>query len=77
MISFLCKSENILSVDTVTTKLNGWRKMNAFQAIDENIRFVEQFLPTVDFTNCEEYGTPDRNHRFAKLPIQDVIAFLS
>lgn len=69
--------KNILSVNTVTTKLNGWRKMNAFQAIDENIRFVEQFLPTVDFTNCEEYGTPDRNHRFAKLPIQDVIAFLS
>ncbi len=69
--------KNILSVNTVTTKLNGWRKMNAFQAINENIRFVEHFLPTIKFVNCEDYGTPDRNHRFAKLPIQDVISFLS
>ena len=69
--------KNILSVNTVATKLNGWRKMNAFQAISENIRFVEHFITQVDFTNCEDYGTPDRNHRFVKLPIQDVIAFLS
>lgn len=36
--------KNILSKDTVTTKLSGWRKMNAFQAIPENISFVESFL---------------------------------
>jgi hypothetical protein len=69
--------KNILSVNTVSAKLNGWRKMNAFQAIDENLRFVDQFIGETDFTNYQDYGTPDRNHRFTKLPIQQVIEFLS
>jgi hypothetical protein len=69
--------KNILSVNTVKTKLNGWRKMNAFQMIDENIRFVENFIAQTSFTNDKDYGTPDRNHRFVKLPIQQAIEFLS
>jgi hypothetical protein len=69
--------KNILSVNTVQTKLNGWRKMNAFQIIEENTRFVEHFIANTNFTNDKDYGTPDRNHRFAKLPIQEVIKFLS
>ena len=69
--------KNILSVSTVSTKLNGWRKMNAFQAIEENLRFVNQFIRDTDFINYQDYGTPDRNHRFARLPIQQVIEFLS
>jgi len=69
--------KNILSVNTVQTKLNGWRKMNAFQVIEENTRFVEHFITQTNFTNDKDYGTPDRNHRFAKLPIQQVIEFLS
>ncbi|GAE86432.1 hypothetical protein JCM10512_4943 [Bacteroides reticulotermitis JCM 10512] len=69
--------KNILSINTVQTKLNGWRKMNAFQMIDENIRFVEQFITQTIFENDKDYGTTDRNHRFAKLPIQQVIEFLS
>lgn len=40
--------KNILSKHTVTTKLNGWRKMNAFQAIDENTTFVNRFLADVE-----------------------------
>lgn len=69
--------KNILSINTVQTKLNGWRKMNAFQMIDENTRFVEQFIAQTTFENDKDYGTTDRNHRFAKLPIQQVIEFLS
>ncbi len=69
--------KNILSVNTVQAKLNGWRKMNAFQAIEENTRFVGYFIAQTDFTNDRDYGTPDRNHRYAKLPIQKVIEFLS
>lgn len=69
--------KNILSVNTVHTKLNGWRKMNAFQMIDENIQFVEHFISQTTFENDKDYGTADRNHRFAKLPIQQVIEFLS
>jgi hypothetical protein len=69
--------KNILSVNTVQTKLNGWRKMNAFQVIEENTRFMEHFIANTNFTNDKDYGTPDRNHRFAKLPIQEVIKFLS
>jgi hypothetical protein len=69
--------KNILSVNTVQSKLNGWRKMNAFQAIEENTRFVEHFIAHTAFTNEKDYGTADRNHRFAKLPIQEIIEFLS
>jgi hypothetical protein len=69
--------KNILSINTVQAKLNGWRKMNAFQVIDENTRFVEQFITQTNFTNDKDYGTPDRNHRYAKLPITLVIEFLS
>ncbi|MDR2926797.1 MAG: Z1 domain-containing protein [Cytophagaceae bacterium] len=69
--------KNILSVNTVQTKLNGWRKMNAFQAIDENTRSVKHFIAQTNFVNGKDYGTPDRNHRYVKLPIQKVIEFLS
>ena len=70
--------KNILSIDTVQSKLTGWRKMNAFQTIDENIKFTENFLSRISsFVNDKDYGTPDRNHRYAKLPIQEVIEFLS
>lgn len=69
--------KNILSKNTVTTKLCGWRKMNAFQAINENTRFVEHFIANSKFTLFEDYHTPDRNHRYVKLPIQQVIEFLS
>jgi hypothetical protein len=69
--------KNILSVNTVQTKLNGWRKMNAFQVIEENTHFVERFIAQAKFTNDRDYGTPDRNHRYAKLPVQKVIEFLS
>ena len=69
--------KNILSIDTVQSKLTGWRKMNAFQTIDENIKFTENFLSQISFVNDKDYGTPDRNHRYAKLPIQEVIEFLS
>ncbi len=51
--------------------------MNAFQVIDENTRFVEQFISETNFTNDKDHGTPDRNHRYAKLPVQEVIEFLS
>ena len=69
--------KNILSIDTVQSKLTGWRKMNAFQTIDENIKFTESFLSQISFINDKDYGTPDRNHRYAKLPIQKIIEFLS
>lgn len=69
--------KNILSVSTVQKKLNGWRKMNAFQVIEENVRFVEDYFSQTNFTNDKDYGTPDRNHRYAKLPVQEVIEFLS
>ena len=64
--------KNILSKHTVTTKLNGWRKMNAFQAIDENTTFVNRFLADVELKLFENYGTDDRNHGYVKLPIQRI-----
>lgn len=68
---------NILSKSTVTTKLNGWRQMNTFQSIDENNHLVQQFVRNHRFTLFCDYNTADRNHRYIKLPITEVIKFLS
>ena len=69
--------KNILSANIVSTKLKGWRKMNAFQNIEENKIFVEKFITNQSFTNDTDYRTSDRNHRYVKLPVQKVIEFLS
>lgn len=69
--------KNILSKNTVTTKLNGWRKMNAFQAIEENMSFVNTFIGIQKWKLYEDFGTPDRNHSYIKLKIQDVVEFLT
>lgn len=68
---------NILSKSTVTNKLNGWRQMNTFQSIDENNHLVQQFVQNHSFTLFCDYNTADRNHRYIKLPITEVIKFLS
>lgn len=68
---------NILSKNTVTTKLNGWRQMNTFQCIDENSHLVQQFVQNHTFTLFKDYNTTDRNHRYIKLSISEVIKFLS
>lgn len=67
---------NILSNDLVKYKLNGWRQFNALQHIEENVNFVNQFLSTIEFTNYTTFGTEDRNHRYAKLSISEVVNFL-
>lgn len=67
---------NILSVDLVKSKLNGWRQLNALQHIEENTLFVKDFLDNHTFKNFHDYKTADRNHRYAKLDIKQVIEFL-
>jgi hypothetical protein len=67
---------NILSTDLVKHKLNGWRQMNALQHVDENISFINEFLNAQSFKNFKNYGTLDRNHRFVKLDIKNIIEFL-
>ncbi|WP_374540341.1 Z1 domain-containing protein [Flavobacterium sp.] len=67
---------NILSVDVVSHKLNGWRQMNALQHIDENISFVSDFISSHTFKDFKNFGTDDRNHRYVKLEIGKVIEFL-
>lgn len=67
---------NVLSVDVVSHKLNGWRQMNALQHIEENISFVSDFLSNQTFKEFKNYGTDDRNHRYIKLEIRKVIEFL-
>lgn len=69
--------KNILSKETVTTKLKGWRKMNAFQTIEENKKFVEAFIAEHQWELFKNFGTKDRNHSFVRLEIQDVIEFLT
>lgn len=52
--------------------------MNAFQAIPENISFVESFLTShQEWKLFKDYGTEDRNHAYIKVPIQEFIEFLT
>lgn len=67
---------NILTTQVVKHKLSGWRQFNALQNIAENTAFVEAFIESQSFTNFQEYGTADRNHRYVKLDIQKTIDFL-
>jgi hypothetical protein len=67
---------NILSVNLVKHKLNGWRQMNALQHIDENSVFVKEFLQSHSFKIFKDYKTPDRNHRYIKIEIEKAIEFL-
>lgn len=67
---------NILSVDLIKHKHSGWRQLNALQHIDENNIFVENFISNIDFKNYEDFGTPDRRHRYVKLEINAAIEFL-
>ena len=67
---------NILSKDVIKHKLAGWRQMHALQHIESNKIYVEEFISKQNFTNCTNYGTPARNHRFVKLDIYDVVEFL-
>ncbi len=67
---------NILSVDLVKSKLNGWRQLNALQHIEENTLFVKDFLQNHTFKNFYDYKTADRNHRYIKLDIKQAIEFL-
>lgn len=79
--SFNQTRKNILTKDVVTSKLKGWRKMNAFQlnTIEDNKITVKNLFEkhANDFSNCIDYGTPDRNHRYLKLDTNEAIQFLS
>ncbi len=67
---------NVLTADMVKHKLNGWRQLNALQHISENISFIDNFRSEQKFTAFKDYKTDDRNHRYVKLPIEEVIKFL-
>ncbi|MBR8769883.1 Z1 domain-containing protein [Porphyromonas levii] len=71
--------KTILSKETVTTKLKGWRKMNAFQAIEDNKKFIDSFLATHEheWKLFQDFATADHNHSYVRLAIQDVIEFLT
>ena len=71
--------KNILTKDVVTKKMVGWHKMNAFQAIDSNTFLTESFIEShrEDFKLYQDFGTKDRNHRYVKLSVEEVIQFIS
>ena len=51
--------------------------MNALEHIQENTQFVEKFISSNQFELFEDYNqNVNRNHIYAKLPINDVIEFL-
>lgn len=67
---------NILSIDVISNKMNGWRQMNALHNIEENIVYVEKFIEDSVWLPFKDYGTPDRNHRYIKLTMKSTIEFL-
>lgn len=73
--------KNILSKDIVTSKLTGWRKINAFQpnSIEPNKKIVENFIANNEkkFFLYKDFNSSDRNHRYLKLETEDAIKFIS
>jgi hypothetical protein len=67
---------NVLSAEMVKHKLNGWRQFNALQHIKENTDFVDNFKKNHKFKPFKDFKTDDRNHRYVKLEITEVINFL-
>jgi hypothetical protein len=68
---------NILSINLVKYKLSGWRQYNSVYYIDENIKYVSEFIYKHKLVVLEDYNTPDRNHKNIKLPINEIIEFLN
>ena len=67
---------NILSDNIVRYKLTGWRQMNAINFVSQNIVNTEKFIKQYDYETFEDFGTDNRNHRYTKVSIDDVILFL-
>jgi len=67
---------NILSVDVVQHKLNGWRQINALQHIEDNTLYVKRFISNQTFIDWTDYKTAARNHRYVKLEVKQVVEFL-
>jgi hypothetical protein len=68
---------NILSINLVKYKLSGWRQYNSVYYIDENTKYVTEFINKHKLVVLEDYNTPDRNHKNIKLPIIEIIEFLN
>ncbi len=79
--SFNQTRKNILTKDVVTSKLKGWRKMNAFQlnTIEPNKLTINNLFEKheKDFIDYKKFDTADRNHRYLKLGIKEAIQFIS
>lgn len=70
--------KNVLPVHIVQSKMVGWHAMNTFQNIKHNTELVTQLLEKSNLELWEpQYGTDDRNHKYMKIAISDVIDFLS
>ena len=67
---------NILSKDIVRHKLSGWRQFNSLSYINENKVYIENFVSKYKMDLFQDFHTPDRNHKIAKLPINQIINFL-
>lgn len=68
--------KNILSVNVVQSKLNGWRQVNALNNIEENKNIIDNFIKDRVFTNWQEYDTDDRCHRYIKVAVPEAIKLL-
>ena len=70
---------NVLSRNVIRYKLNGWRQFNALQKIEENIKYVDEFINRhiSSFKIFSHFNTEDRIHRYIKLDINQGIDFLN
>lgn len=70
--------KNILPFSIVQTKMKGWHAMNALSSIENNKVIVDDLLKKNEFILWNpQYGTADRNHKVASVPIDVAIEFLT
>jgi hypothetical protein len=67
---------NILSIDIIKNKMEGWKQFNTIQHASENILFISNFLANQDLKLYYDFGTEDRNHLYCEISIDNAIGFL-
>ena len=67
---------NILSIEIIKNKMEGWKQFNTIQHATENIQFVTSFLSQLDMKLFHDYKTDDRRHLYTHINIDEAILFL-
>lgn len=70
---------NILSDKYVRSQLFGWKQFRTADFLAENLNVYNRMISSYKehFVNSQQYGSPDRNHKYVDISVEDAIYWLS